>query len=80
MTKVDTILNTACKRLLLRLAQMMEASSANPEEIARLRACSETVSFPADWPGMLSDLYLSLPGTAFQRYSRWYVSKRKEID
>lgn len=80
MGSVNQVLDAACQRLVLQLTRMMEASDAHPNEVARLRTLSQTAMFPADWPSMISDLHCSLPGSAYQRYSRWYESKRKMTD
>jgi len=81
MDAVNSIFDTAVRRLVLHISRMMGTIGADPIKISRLQAESETASFPADWPRLVRDLQDSVYDTAYARYYRWRRSeppKRKE--
>ncbi|KAH0825747.1 hypothetical protein J3R83DRAFT_8787, partial [Lanmaoa asiatica] len=75
MDAVNSIFDTAVRRLVLQISRMMVIIEADPVKISRLRAESETASFPADWPRLVRDLQNSVYDTAYARYYRWRRSE-----
>lgn len=72
MDDVDRVLAMASKRLIAQVADMLEASGANPVEVACLREESlNAVTFPVNWDHMLNSFHRSLYPTAHQRYCWW---------
>ena len=60
---------------------MKGAIGADSIKVSHLRAQSETVLFPANWPWLIEDLQHSIYDTAHSRYQKWWrpeAPKRKQ--
>jgi hypothetical protein len=62
------MLDLASRRLLLRMADVMEQGRDDDSRINSLRTASEDVTFPVEWSHLLERIQASLYHTAWSRY------------